>query len=43
MANQNKMEVKTDKTTDISFYVMFGGLSIGFILLVFYIIYGFLG
>ena len=43
MATKNKAEFKTDKATDISFYVMFGGLSLGFILLVIYIIYGFLG
>jgi hypothetical protein len=42
MATQNNQEFKSDKTTEISFYVMFGGLSLGFILLVFYLIYGFL-
>jgi len=43
MAIQNKVEFKEDKTTEISFYVMFGSLIVGFVLLVLYIIYGFLG
>lgn len=43
MANQNKVELENDKTTEISFYVMFGSLILGFVLVVVYIIYGFLG
>ena len=43
MATHNNVEFKNDKTTDISFYIMFGSLVFGFVLLVVYIVYGFLG
>lgn len=41
MNNQNKVNVKKDKVTDISFYVMFISLAIGFVVTLGYIIYSF--
>lgn len=41
MSNQNKVDMKSDKTTDISFYVMFVSLAIGFLVTLGYIVYSF--
>lgn len=41
MKTQNKIDLKSDKTTDFSFYVMFFSLIAGLLVTIGYVIYSF--